>query len=154
MRSFVIVILHPPADPFPRLFERPESRLDQELLPDRLPEALYFPERLRMMRAAPEVVHPALGQFLLKGCLAAPVGVLPPVVRQHLLRRPVGTDPAAIHFQHVVRRLAPEHFQGRDVTGMVINKPDEVGVFAPELEGEDIALPHLVGRAALEKARR
>ncbi len=36
---------------------------------------------------------------------------------------------------------------------MIVDEADEVGVLAPQPEGEDIGLPHLVGRGAFEEAR-
>jgi len=36
---------------------------------------------------------------------------------------------------------------------VIIEKADEVGVLAPQTEGKDIGLPHLVGSGALEEAR-
>jgi hypothetical protein len=36
---------------------------------------------------------------------------------------------------------------------MVVDEPDQVGVLAPQPKREDVALPHLVGRAALEEPR-
>jgi len=36
---------------------------------------------------------------------------------------------------------------------VVIQKPDEIGILAPQPEGEYIALPHLVGGGAFEEAR-
>jgi hypothetical protein len=36
---------------------------------------------------------------------------------------------------------------------VIVNKADEIGVLASQAEGEDIGLPHLVGRRALEEAR-
>jgi hypothetical protein len=53
----------------------------------------------------------------------------------------------------VLRRLAAKHLQPYYVAGVVIQKGDEVGVLASQPESEDIGLPHLVGRGALEEAR-
>jgi hypothetical protein len=36
---------------------------------------------------------------------------------------------------------------------VIVDKADEVGILASQPEGEDIGLPHLVGRGALEEAR-
>jgi len=36
---------------------------------------------------------------------------------------------------------------------MIVDETDEVGVLASQPEGEDIGLPHLVGRGAFEEAR-
>ena len=165
MRPLVIVILHPPAQALPRLLKGRESRPTDELFPDRFPEALYFPKRLWMVRAAADMLDPVPFQFLLELGLAVPARILPPVVRQHLLGHPVRSHAAPEYLQQIVGRLAAEYFQGRDVPGMVVDKPDQVGIpawpqpfggpdsFPAKLEGKDIALPHLIGRGALEKAR-
>ena len=52
----------------------------------------------------------------------------------------------------MLRRLAAKHVQPHHVAGVVIQEADQVGVLAPQPEGEDIGLPHLVGRGALEEA--
>jgi hypothetical protein len=36
---------------------------------------------------------------------------------------------------------------------VIVDKADEVGVLAPQAEGEDVGLPQLVGGGALEEAR-
>jgi hypothetical protein len=53
----------------------------------------------------------------------------------------------------VLRRLAAKHVQPYHVAGVIVDKADEVGVLASQPEGEDIGLPHLVGRGAFEEAR-
>ena len=53
----------------------------------------------------------------------------------------------------MLRRLAAKYVQPHHVTGVIVDKADEVGVLASQAEGEDIGLPHLVGRGPLEEAR-
>jgi hypothetical protein len=53
----------------------------------------------------------------------------------------------------VLRGLAPKYVQPHHVAGVIVDKADEVGVLASQAEGEDVRLPHLVGRGALEEAR-
>jgi hypothetical protein len=165
VRPLVIVILHPPAQALPRLLEGREARPADELLPDRLPKALYFPKRLRMVRPTANMLDPVPFQFLLELGLAVPTRILPAIIRQHLLGHPMRSHTTPKHLQQIVGRLAAEYFQGRDVPGMIVDKPDQVGItarpqpfgrpdsFPTKLEGKDIALPHLIGRGALEKAR-
>ena len=85
VRSLVVVVFHPQADPLAGLLEAVKLRPHQEVLPDRLPVPLDLPERHRMMRLAAEVMHPVLLQFLLEAGLASPGGVLPTIVGKHLL---------------------------------------------------------------------
>jgi len=165
MRPLVIVILHPPAQALPRLLEGRKPRPADELFPDRLPEPFYLPKRLRMVRTTADMLDPVPCQFLLELGFPVPARILPPIVRQHFLGHPVGPDATPKHLQQVIGRLAPEYFQGRDVSGMVVDESDQVGItarpqpfggpdsFPAKLEGKDIALPHLIGRGALEKAR-
>ena len=165
MRPLVIVILHPPAQALPRLLEGRESRPADELFPDRLPEAFNLPKRLRMVGTTADMLDPVPCQFLLELGFPVPARVLPPIVRQHLLGCPVRSHATPKHLHQIVGRLATEYFQGRDVPGMVVDEPDQVGIparpqpfgrpdsFPAKLEGKDIALPHLIGRGTLEKAR-
>lgn len=149
----VVVEFHPPCDPLPCRLERVELRPTQELLPDRLPEAFDFPKRLGMMWLASEVMHAVLLQLLLEPRLPTPVRVLPPIVRQHLLRHPVFARPAPVDLQHVLRRLAPVEPQRDDIPRIVVYEPDQVRHLSAQMERKDIALPHLVRGTALEKAR-
>lgn len=161
----MIVILHPPAEALPRLLEGREPRPAQELFPDCFPKPFNFSKRLRMMRPTADMLDPVPRQFLLELGLAGPTRILPPVVRQHLPGHPVSANAPPEHLQQIIRRLAPECLQGRDVTGMIVDKSDQVGIaarsqpvgrpdrFPSQLEGKDVALPHLVGRRPLEKAR-
>jgi len=165
MRPLVIVILHPPAQALPRLLEGRKARPADEFFPDRLPEPLDLPKRLRMVRTAADMLDPVPCQFLLELGFPVPACILPPIVRQHLLGCPVRPNTSPEHLHQIVGRLAAEDLQGRDVTGMVVDEPDQVGIparpqpfggpdsFPAKLEGKDIALPHLIGRGTLEKAR-
>jgi hypothetical protein len=153
MGALVVVILHPPGDPFGRAFERLEARLRQELRPDRFPEALDLPQRHGVMRRTADVMHPVAGQGMLEVCLPLPGGVLPAVVRQHLLGGTVLAHSPAIDLQHVLRSLAAVDAHADDEPGVVVNEPDQVGVVVVHLEAEDVALPHLVGCGALKEPR-
>ena len=124
VRTPVVVVLHPQRDPFLSLFEAVEPRAAQELGIDVLPEALDLAERLGMVRRRTEVVDLVLAQFILEAGLAAPVGVLPPVVGQHLTRHAVLTDPAPVRLQDVFRRLAAEHPQRDHKARVVVHEPE------------------------------
>lgn len=71
-----------------------KHRARQKLVPERLPEAFDFAERLRMLRPALHVPDAVLAELLFEFRLAAPRGVLPALVRQHFLRRAVLRYPA------------------------------------------------------------
>ena len=153
MRPLLVVVLHPPLDPLPCRLERVELRTAKELLPDRLPESLDFPKRLGMVRGTAEVVYPVTLQHLLEPRLPSPVRVLPPVVRQHLLGHPVLAGRPLVHLQNVLRRLRTVQSQSHDVPGMIVDEPDQVRHLPAQVKRKDVALPHLVRRAALEKTR-
>lgn len=141
VRPLVIIILNPPADPFPGRLEVRKLCPHQELLPYRLPEPLDFPKRHRMVRRAPDMMHPVFLQLPHEGRAPAPAYVLPPVVRKHFTRYPIGAHATPIHLQHVLAGLAPEDLQGRDIPRMVVDKPDQVGIGIQQLERKNIALP-------------
>ncbi len=153
VRSLVVVVFHPQADPLAGLLEAVKLRPNQEVLPDRLPVPLDLAERHRMMGLAAEVMHPVLLQFLLEAGLAPPRGVLPTIVGKHLLGQSILGHCRAVDLQHVLGRLAAEQIQPDDIARVVIDEPDQVGVLAPQPEREDVRLPHLVGRRALEEPR-
>jgi len=140
----MVVELHPVHQPLPRLLERLEPGTLQELLLQRFPEPFDLSQRLRMLRGAANVVHVVLRQLFLKLRCPTPTGVLPPVVRQHLFRRPILPAGLPIGLDHVRTRVAPVQSQGRDVPGMIINEPDDVRHLPQDGIVRDVALPHPV----------
>ena len=154
MRPPVIVVLHPPREAIPRLIERLETRLDEELVLERLPQPLDLPQCLGMLGRAADMVDVILPQFLLEGRLPAPVGVLPTVVGQHLLGLAVLAHRTPVDLQHILRRVAAVDTQTHDVPGVVIQEGDDVRHFPEDVVVRDVALPHLVRRGTLEPARR
>jgi hypothetical protein len=153
VRPLVVVIFQPPADPFPRLLEIRELRPHQELLPDRLPEPLDLAQGHRVMRTAADMVDPVFFHLPHERRPPAPADILSSVVRQHLPRHPIRPDTAPVHLQHILRGLAPEYLEPRDVPGMIVNESDQVGIRPAQLERKDIALPQLVRGGPLEKTR-
>jgi hypothetical protein len=153
MGPAVVVVLHPQPDPLAGRLEAVELRAHQELLPDGFPEAFDLAQGHGMVRAAFDVVHPLLPQLRLEPGGPAPTRVLAPLIGEHLFGHAVLRHRPAEHLQHVLRRLAAEHVQPHHVTGVIVEKADEVGVLAAQPEGEDIGLPHLVGCGTFEEAR-
>jgi len=98
-----------------------------------------------MMRPALDVMNPIFPQFRLETRGPAPTRVLASLIGKHLLGHAVLRYRSAVHLQHMLRRLAAKHVQPHDVAGVVIQKADEIGILAPQPEGENIGLPHLVG---------
>ena len=153
VRPLVVVVFHPQRHALPRRFEAVELGPHQELLPDSPPEPLDLAQRHRMVRGAADMMDAVLGQLLLEARLAVPAGVLPPVVREHLLGNAMLADRRAVHLHDVLARLAPEQAQADDIAGVVVDEPDQVGVPPIQPEAEDVRLPHLVRRCPLEEPR-
>ena len=153
MRTLVVVMLDPEANALARLLETAELSAREEVLPDRLPEALDFAQRHGVLRTRLEVGHSILLQLGFEARSAAPRSILPAVVGEHLLGRLKLRDRLAIHFDHGLRRGAAKQIRTDDETGVVIHEGDDIGIAPAEPEGEDVRLPHLVGRGALEEAR-
>ena len=100
----VVVILYPQRRALDRLIEAVKLRPLQKLPQQRLPEPLDLAQRHRVVRTGTDVLDALFLQFLLKPGLPPPVGVLPPIVGQHLLGNPVLANPAAVGLQHVLGR--------------------------------------------------
>jgi len=100
----VVVVLDPDGGALHRLLEAVKLRPLQKLPQQRLPEPLDLPQGHRVVRPGPDVFDAVFLQFLLEAGLPPPVGVLPPIVGQHLLGNPVLANPAAVGLQHVLGR--------------------------------------------------
>jgi hypothetical protein len=105
------------------------------------------------MRLRFDMLHPVPPQLPFKPRRSPPVRILPPLVRQHLLRHPVLPNRPSIHLQHLLRRLAPVQPQSHHVPGVIIDKPNQIGIPAPKTKREDIRLPQLIRCRALKKPR-
>jgi hypothetical protein len=75
-------------------------------------------------------MDPILFHLPLKAGFAPPVGVLAAVVGEHLLGNPVLGNGSAIGLQHMGCGLAAIQSKAGDVTGVVVNVADQVGVSA------------------------
>jgi hypothetical protein len=153
MRSLVVVILDPEFDPLAGGVEAVELGADQEVLPDRGPEAFDLAEGHGMLRARLEVRDAILFEFGLEAADAAPGGILAAVVSEHLLGRLELANRHAIDFDHRGGRGTAEQVGADDEPRVVVQEGDEVGVTASEPEGEDVRLPHLIGCGPFEEPR-
>jgi hypothetical protein len=147
----VVVVFDPEADAICGVLEAGKLRALQKFSQDRLPEALDLAQCHRMMRTGLDVFDPIFLKLALKPGGAAPVGVLAPVVGEHLLGNTVFGHGPAVGLDHVLGGLAAVKTQPRNVSRVVVDKADKVGVSAGQPEGHDVALPHLVGRGPFEK---
>ena len=105
------------------------------------------------MRPALQVMDMILAELGLEAGRAPPAGELPALIGEHLLRDAVLRHRPAVDLQDVLRCLAAEDLQPHHVAGVVVEEADEVGVLAAQAESEDVGLPELVRRGALEEAR-
>jgi hypothetical protein len=151
VRSLMVVIFDPGLDPLAGVLEGIELRPRQELLPDRGPEPFDFAQGHRVMRAAFDMGHAVLAQFGFEPRGAAPTGILPAVVGEHFLGRFELARADPIHLDHRLRGGAAEQVRRRDEARVVIQERDEIRILAPQPEGEDVRLPHLIGRRPLEE---
>jgi len=114
MRTLVIVILDPEFDPLAGRLEAVELGAGEELLPDGLPEALDFTEGHGVMRAGLEMRHPILLQLGFETGSAAPGGVLPAIVSEHLPGRLELADRHAIHLDDRLGGGTAEQIRAHD----------------------------------------
>lgn len=105
------------------------------------------------MRLTAEVMDMIFGQLPFKPRLATPVGVLPAIVRQHLLGNTKLARRPPIHFQHMLRRLAAIQSQPHQVPRVIVHEPNQVRILPTDANGANIALPHLIRCRALKEAR-
>jgi hypothetical protein len=153
MGPLMVVMLHPQPHPLARRLETVKLGAHQELLPDRFPKPFDLAQRHGMMRPALDVVNPILAQLRLEARGPAPTGILAPLIGEHLFGHAILGHRRAVHLQHVIGRLAAKDVRSHQVAGVVIHETDQVGVLPSQTEGEDVGLPHLVGRGALKEAR-
>lgn len=107
-----------------------------------------------MLRPALDVPNAVLTQPLLEGRLAAPGGVLTPVVGQHLLRHPVFRHGPLERLEDELRLLVMGDHVRDDEARVVVHERGHVdALVASQQKREDVALPHLVGAGPLEATR-
>lgn len=127
----------------------------EELVPQRLPEALHLPQRLRVVRAALDVPNPLPLQLRLEGRLSPPRRVLPPVVGQRFLGHAECGNPALESFQHELCLLLVGDGVADDEAAVVVHEDGDVEpLVPPQQEGEDVRLPQLIRRGPLEARLR
>lgn len=155
MRTLEVVGVHEELDASVAVREVREDGAREELVPERLPEALDLAERLRMLRPALDVIDAVQVQLALEVRLAAPCRVLAALVGENLSRLSVGGDAALERFHHELGLLMVREVVRDDEARVVVHERREVeALVTAKQEREDVRLPHLVWRGALEATRR
>lgn len=155
VRPLEVVVADEVLEPALRVDDVGEDGAAQKLVPQRLPEALDLAQRLRVLRAAADVLHTHPCELLLEFGLAAPHGVLPAVVGQHLRRLAVRRHRALEGLHHQGRLLVVRERMSDDKAAVVVHEHADVkSLGAPQPEGEDVRLPQLVRRRSFEAPRR
>jgi len=155
VRPLEVVAVDEEREPLPAVVEVGEHRPGQKLVPQRLPESLHFAERLRMLRPALDVPNPIAPQLPLEVRLPTPGRVLPALVGEHLLGRPVLRDARGERLQDQLATLMVGQRPADDEAAVVVHEGRQVQpLLASEQEGEDVRLPELVRTRSLETSRR
>jgi len=154
VRPLKIVVRQEVYEPLLRVDGVREHGAAEELVPQRLPESLDLAERLRMLWPTSDVVDAHPRQRLLELGLASPHRVLPAVVSEHLRRLPVRRDAGLERLHHERRLLMVCERVADDETAVVVHEDADVQpLVAPQPKREDVRLPQLVRRRALEAPR-
>jgi hypothetical protein len=128
MGALVVVILDPEFDALTGGVEAVELGANEEVLPERGPEAFDLAEGHGMLRTRFEVRHAILFEFGLEAADSTPGGILAAVVGEHLLGRLELADGDAIDLDHRCRRGTAEEIRAHDEPRVIIHEGDEVSV--------------------------
>jgi hypothetical protein len=151
MRAPEVVGLHEERNPSLAILEVREDRPRQKLFPQRLPETLDLPQRLRMVGTALDVANALTPELPLEIGVPAPRHVLPSLVGQDLARRAVLRNAPRQRLQHQRRPLVMRQNQRHQVPRVVVHEGRHVQALMPsQQKREDVRLPELVRLRALE----
>jgi hypothetical protein len=155
MRALEVVCVDVQAQPSLAIAVVAEDRAREKLLPQRLPETLHFAQRLRVLRSALDVTDALPSQLLLEVRLTPPRRVLTPLVGQDLAWRTPRRDGSLQRLHHQTRSLVMRHRPAHQEARVVVHEGRHVqALVAPQQEGKDIRLPHLIRSRPLEAPRR
>jgi len=151
MRTLEVVMLDKEPDAPLAVLEVGKHGAGQQLLPQRLPEALDLAAGLRMMRPALHVPDAVTLELGLELGGTTPAGVLPALVGQDLARRPILRDPARQGLQHQTAPLVMRQRQTHQITRVIIQERRHVQpLVLAQQEREQVRLPQLVRLGTLE----
>jgi hypothetical protein len=153
--SSEVVRLHEEVDSARAVREVGEHGAGEELVPERLPEALDLAERLRVLRPTLDVLDAVPPELLFELGLAPPRGVLTALIGQDLARCTEVGDAPRQRLHDERRALMVGERVRHEVTGVVVHEADQVQpLVLAQQEGEEVRLPELVRLGALEASRR
>src|SRR5579871_2082403 len=139
VRTFEVVAVNEELRPLQAVVEVVEDGSAEVLVPERLPEALHLPHRLRVVRSALHVVDAVAAQFLLEVRLATPRRVLPALVRQYFARRAVSSNAAVERLEDERRLLVVRHRVRHHEARVVVEKGRHIDALAAsQQEREDV----------------
>lgn len=151
MRALEVVVLDEERDAPLAVLEVREHGARQQLLPQRLPEALDLAAGLRMMRPALDVPDAVALELGLELGGSAPAGVLAALVGQDLARHAVLGNAPRQRLQHQRAALVVRKRETHQVTRVVVQERRHIEpLVLPEQEREQVRLPQLVRLGPLE----
>jgi hypothetical protein len=155
VRSLEIVRLHEESDAAVAVREVGEDGAREKFVPERLPESFDLAERLRMLRAALDVLDAFATKLRLEVRRAPPRRVLSALVGEDFARSAVRRDAAAERLHHELRALVMRECIRDQVARVVVHEGRHVqALVAAEQKREDVRLPHLIRLRPLEATRR
>jgi hypothetical protein len=151
VRTLEVVVLHEQRHAPLTVLKVSKYRARQQLLPQRLPEALDLAAGLRVVRAALHVRNPVALELRFELSRSAPRGVLAPLVGQDLARCAVVCDRARERLQHQSAPLVMRHRQAHQVPRVIVEECRHVDPFvSAQQKRKQVRLPQLIGLGTLE----
>jgi hypothetical protein len=142
MRALEVVVLDIKRDAPLTVRKVREHGARQQLLPQRLPEALDLAAGLWMMRPALDVPDAVALEFGFELGVAAPARVLPALIGQDLARRAVLGDTTRQRLQHQGAALVMRQRQTHQISRVIVQERRHVQPFMlAKQEREQIRLP-------------
>jgi len=154
VRPLEVVAVDEEPQPLLAIREIRKDRLRQKLVPQRLPKPLRLAHRLRMLRPTLDVPDALPPQLPLEFRLPAPRRVLPTLVRQDLLGRPVRRYPARHRLHHQVPPLMVRQDMRHHEARVVVHEYRQIKpLLPPQQKRENVRLPKLIRPRPLEASR-
>jgi hypothetical protein len=155
VRPLEVVAVHEELEAFEQVCEVREHRAGEEFFPQRLPETFHLAQRLGVVRAALDVLDALTLELGLELRLASPRRVLAAVVGERLLRHAESRNAFLEGLHHQCWLLMMGDGVADDEAAVVVHEDCHVQpLVASQQEGENVWLPELIWRGALEACFR